>query len=69
MILDLSKAAKKPSFFNCFGFECWHDYPTNPSIIELLVSKNNKEFVTWSVIHAKLVRFSYIFYNLNYIKF
>jgi len=51
----MSNQIKRPVFYKCFGFYCWHDYPSNPSIIELLASTDGKNFITWTVIHAELV--------------
>ena len=68
LVLDLSQAHRKPQFYTCFGFECWHDYTTNPSVIELLVSKNDKDFVAWTVIHAKMVFYFHkkqFYYNIK----
>ena len=46
IIIDISKIEKKPenSFFKYFGIYCWHAYSTNPKIIQLLVSENNKNY-------------------------
>ena len=51
----MSNQIKRPRFYKCFGFYCWHDYPSNPSIIELLASTDGQNFITWTVIHAELV--------------
>jgi len=50
----MSNQIKRPVFYKCFGFYCWHDYPSNPSIIELLASTDGNNFITWTVIHAEL---------------
>ena len=46
IIIDISKMEKKPenSFFKYFGIYCWHAYSTNPKIIQILVSENNKNY-------------------------
>ncbi|KAL4473196.1 hypothetical protein ABPG72_015577 [Tetrahymena utriculariae] len=55
VIIDISKLADRPKFFKCVAFDCWHDYKTNPSIIEFLVSTDNvKEYITWSTIYLEL---------------
>ena len=35
IILDLTGLIERPYLFRCFGFDCWHDYPTNPARIKL----------------------------------
>ena len=46
IVIDLSKMEKKPEnfFFKFFGIYCWHAYSTNPKIIQILVSENNKKY-------------------------
>ena len=46
IIIDLSKMEKKPEnfFFKYFAIYCWHAYSTNPKIIQILVSENNKKY-------------------------
>ena len=57
IIFDISKLTDRPKFFKCIGFDCWHDYNSNPYIIELLVSTDNKtDYITWSTIYAELVQ-------------
>lgn len=44
VVLDLSQLRIRPEMFNLFGLDCWHDYPTNPALIELLVSHDAKKY-------------------------
>lgn len=53
IILDFSKALKKPKIYKYFGFYCWHDYDTNPYKIEIYTSKREDNFLFWSKIQAK----------------
>lgn len=53
IIIDFSKALKRPKFYKFFGFYCWHDYDTNPFKIEIYTSKKEDNFLFWSKIQAK----------------
>lgn len=44
VVLDLTKLQHCPEAFNLFGLYCWHDYPTNPSLVELLMSQDAKRY-------------------------
>lgn len=56
IVIDISEIKNRPTFFKSVGFDCWHDYKTNPSMIEFLVSTDNKkEYITWSTIYMQLV--------------
>lgn len=44
VIIDLKNLKNKPDVFKCFGIYCWHAYPTNPKLVELLVSKDNSYY-------------------------
>ena len=46
---------KKPKHFKCFGINCHHDYQSNPKKIELLVSPNDKNYISWGIIQLELV--------------
>jgi hypothetical protein len=37
-VLDLSEMYERPEEISCFGFDCWHDYPSNPGISVLKLS-------------------------------
>ena len=39
----------------CIGFDCWHDYSTNPKTIDILLSTDGENFITWTTLHAELV--------------
>ncbi|CAD8131752.1 unnamed protein product [Paramecium pentaurelia] len=52
--LDLSQVQERPKFIKCFGFDCWHDYQSNPSVIELMVSLNGENFITWTTLYPEL---------------
>lgn len=53
---DLSALIKRPKIFKCVGLDCWHDYQSNPKRVELQVSPNGQNFITWSTIHLEMVR-------------
>ena len=43
IIIDVSQLKQYPKKgFNTFGIYCWHAYNSNPKLIELLISDNNK---------------------------
>ncbi|KAM3145479.1 hypothetical protein pb186bvf_002523 [Paramecium bursaria] len=52
--LDLTEMQERPRFIKCFGFDCWHDYTSNPSVIELWVSTDGENFITWITIYPEL---------------
>ena len=55
-IIDISQLRVRPTFFKFIGFDCWHDYKSNPAVIELLVSTDGtKEYITWSTIYLECV--------------
>ena len=35
IIIDLTNMIERPKMIKCFGFDCWHDYSSNPRVIEL----------------------------------
>jgi hypothetical protein len=35
IVVDLTGLGERPTEFRCFGFDCWHDYPTNPAKIRV----------------------------------
>ena len=43
IILNLSRSFFKeyPKKLSAIGIYCWHAYPTNPKLVEILISKNN----------------------------
>lgn len=43
-MLDLTRLRVRPETFNIFGLDCWHDYNTNPALIELLGSEDGKKY-------------------------
>ncbi|KRX01509.1 Galactose-binding domain protein [Pseudocohnilembus persalinus] len=45
--IDLTELQTRPKHFKCIGFYFWHDYNTNPSIIEVQLSTDNSTFITW----------------------
>ena len=55
IIIDITNMEQRPKFFKCIGFDFWHDYTSNPAIIELLVSTDECSFITWTVLHTELV--------------
>ncbi|EAR94425.2 hypothetical protein TTHERM_00046540 (macronuclear) [Tetrahymena thermophila SB210] len=54
VVVDLSNLQQKPRYFKCVGFDCWHDYSTNPAVIEISVSTDGSNFVTWATLRAEL---------------
>ncbi|CAG9310378.1 unnamed protein product [Blepharisma stoltei] len=52
--LDLSQLDSYPSQYTCFGWYCWHSYTSNPSVVDLYVSKDNQTFKKWTTLSAKL---------------
>jgi len=36
--IDISHLADRPRAFKCIGWDCWHDYITNPATVEISVS-------------------------------
>ena len=45
IILNISRSFFKeyPKKLSAIGIYCWHAYPTNPKLVEILISKNNDE--------------------------
>ena len=45
IILNLSRSFFKeyPKKLSAIGIYCWHAYPTNPKLVEVLISKNNDD--------------------------
>ena len=45
IILNLSRSFFKeyPKKLSAIGIYCWHAYPTNPKLVEILISKNNDD--------------------------
>ena len=45
IILNLSRSYFKeyPKKLSAIGIYCWHAYPTNPKLVEILISKNNDD--------------------------
>ena len=37
-VIDLTKMMERPKFIKCIGFDCWHDYNSNPKKIEIHLS-------------------------------
>jgi hypothetical protein len=37
---------------NMVGFDCWHDYASNPKTIELLVSNDDLAYTSWAVLNC-----------------
>ncbi|EGR27005.1 hypothetical protein IMG5_203170 [Ichthyophthirius multifiliis] len=74
-ILDLKNIQQRPRFFKSIGFYCWHDYSTNPAVIEISVSLEGTKFITWVIIRAELKAGIQLFSidplgkRYNYIKF
>jgi hypothetical protein len=51
IIIDISSLEKRSKFYQCFGFYCLHAYSSNPSLIELYLSKDGIEFKHWSTLN------------------
>ncbi|KAL4471680.1 hypothetical protein ABPG74_008573 [Tetrahymena malaccensis] len=54
VVVDLTNLQERPRYFKCVGFDCWHDYSTNPAVIEISVSTDGSNFVTWATLRAEL---------------
>ena len=52
--IDLTHQIKRPKFFKCFGFDCWHDYASNPAVIELSVSTDGNNYVCWTIVYPEM---------------
>ncbi len=37
---------------NMIGIDCWHDYPSNPKTIELLVSQDDVSYHSWAILNC-----------------
>lgn len=37
---------------NMIGFDCWHDYASNPKCVELFVSADNQEYLNWAILNC-----------------
>lgn len=45
---DLSGMKKRGKELHCLGWECWHPYSSNPSVVELWVSEDGEEYIKWA---------------------
>ena len=54
----------KAQFYQCFGIQCWYTYSSNPKEIDLYISKDGANFVTWANFHLKYVD-GYQFFNIH----
>lgn len=43
---DISNLIKKPPYITGFGIFSWHTHPTNPKLVEILISKDGLSFIT-----------------------
>ena len=55
VIFDLRKLLERPKQFKCIGFDCWHDYNSNPKRIEISLSTDCENFITWTTFLTELV--------------
>lgn len=56
VVFDISAMRTRPKFFKSVAFDCWHDYKTNPAVIEFLVATDpSKDYITWSTFYLQLV--------------
>lgn len=53
--VDLSALRQRPPFLQTFGFYCWHSYTSNPRLIELLVSQDGSQFMSWATLRPEMV--------------
>jgi len=45
VVIDIGSVIRKPrDYFKYFGIYCWHAYSTNPKVIEIQFSKDNRNF-------------------------
>jgi hypothetical protein len=53
MTFNLSELKQRPQSFKSFGFDCWHDLQSNPAELEIQVSPNGENFISWMTFNAK----------------
>lgn len=46
---------ERPKFMKCIGFDCWHDYNSNPKKIDILLSVDGEQYIAWKNIEFDLV--------------
>ena len=51
IIIDISKLHNR-NHCNFFGWYCWHNYSSNPSVIELMISTDYANYKNWSTFKA-----------------
>lgn len=72
---DLAKKELHPQPVNCIGFNCWHDYLSNPHLIDVFVSDNGVSFVFWQTIELlrisgeQKIKVKEVPEHVNYIRF
>lgn len=42
--LEFTHLSRRGEYLNLFGLDCWHDYNTNPKVIELSASNDGRKF-------------------------
>lgn len=54
LIIDITTLKSRPGEMRGFGWYCWHGYSSNPSIVELYISSDGKDYIPWGSFHAQL---------------
>lgn len=54
LIIDISALKSRPAELRGFGWYCWHGYSSNPSIVELFVSLDGRDYIPWGTFSAQL---------------
>lgn len=55
LVLDLSAFEPRPESIGCLGFYCWHDYSSNPKLLQVKVSCDGKKYFEIGLFEAELV--------------
>ena len=62
--LNIGMLKNKAQFYQWFGIRCWYTYSSNPKEIDLYVSKDGVNYVTWANFHLKYVE-GYQFFSID----
>lgn len=45
---DLSAVRRRGKEMQCLGWQCWHPYSSNPSVVDLWVSEDGDNYIKWA---------------------
>jgi len=45
---DMGGVKRRGKELQCLGWQCWHPYSSNPSVVELWVSEDGEEYIKWA---------------------